>query len=107
MEKQLADALLNFYQQILKPEFDAIKAKLLEHDERFSEFSGHFDAIFHLLGRLEDEVLVINNRLKRIEDRIAAGNAKQVDLEKQAQQIKAQMDDLQTRLEIVERQLHP
>ena len=53
MEKVLADALANFYQQLLKPEFDAIKEKLAEHDERFSEIFGHLDAICSRLGKLE------------------------------------------------------
>lgn len=105
MEKQLADALLNFYQQILKPEFDALKEKNLEHDRMFSEILGHLDALYHRVGRLEDEVLAINSRLKRIEDHIAAGNARQADLEKQVLQIKEQIVDLQTRLEAVERKL--
>ena len=37
MDKALADALLDFYQKILKPEFDFIKEKLVEHDQRFTE----------------------------------------------------------------------
>ena len=37
MEKALADALADFYQKILKPEFDAIKGQLAEHDRRFDE----------------------------------------------------------------------
>lgn len=106
MEKQLADALLNFYQQILKPEFDALREKNLEHDQRFTEILGHLDALYHRVGRLEDEMLVTNNRLKRIEEQVTVGNAKQAELEKQVQQIKAQIADLQTRLELVERQMN-
>ena len=55
MEKVLADALLDFYQKMLKPDLDAIKEKQSEHDERFSEVLGHLDSIYGRLGRLEDE----------------------------------------------------
>ena len=68
MENGLADALLDFYQKMLKPEFEAIKSKLAEHDDRFSGVLGHLDSIYHRLGSLEDEYLMTNNRLKRIED---------------------------------------
>jgi hypothetical protein len=44
VEKDLADALLDFYQKILKPEFDVIKEKLSEHDERFSEIIRRLDS---------------------------------------------------------------
>ena len=106
MEKDLAAALLSFYQQILKPEFDAIKAKQYEHDEQFSEIAGHFDSLYHRIGRLEDESLMTNSRLQRIEESIAAGNMNRSDLEKRVQQIKDQLTDLQGRLENVERHLN-
>jgi len=68
VENGLADAFLNFYQKMLKPEFDAIKAKQVEHDERFSDVLGHLDTLYNRLGKLEDEYLMMNDRLKRIED---------------------------------------
>jgi len=105
MDKPIADALLDFYQKILKPELDFIKEKLVEHDQRFSEMLGHFDAIYRRLERLEDELLMVNNRLNRIEEAVNAGSAKHSDLEKRVKDLKAQIDLLQTRLEIVERHL--
>jgi len=106
MEKVLADALLDFYQKMLKPEFDALKEKNAEHDERFSEVLGHLDSIYGRLGRLEDEYLMMNNRLKRIEDSIVAAGSNHADLEKRVKEMKAQLDLLQNRLDSVERQLH-
>lgn len=53
MDKDLADALLTFYQQILKPEFDAIKAKQAEHDEWFDK----------ICSRLADEAAAAEKRL--------------------------------------------
>lgn len=67
MEKVLADAFADFYQTILKPEFDAIKGKLAEHDERFSEMMGHFSSIDQRLGRLEEDCCQVNSSLNRIE----------------------------------------
>jgi predicted nuclease with TOPRIM domain len=66
VEKDLANALMDFYQKMLKPEFDAIKEKLTEHDQRFLEMLGHLDSIYHRLGSLGDESLMMNDRLKRI-----------------------------------------
>lgn len=68
MKKDLADALLDFYQKILKPEFDTIHQKLTEHDERFSEVMGHLDSVYNRLGKLDDELLMVHDRLKRVEE---------------------------------------
>jgi predicted nuclease with TOPRIM domain len=105
VEKDLADALLDFYQKILKPEFDVIKEKLSEHGERFSEVMGHLESIYNRLGSLEDEYLMINNRLKRIEESIESGNSKRSDLEKRVKDMKEHLANLQSRLELVEGQL--
>jgi chromosome segregation ATPase len=105
MENGLADALLDFYQKMLKPEFDVIKVRFAENDERQSEILGHLDSIYHRLGRLEDESLMMNNRLKRIEDSIEAGNTRHSELEQSVKSMKVQLADLQSRLEFVERQL--
>ncbi len=58
MDKTISDALLEFYRKVLKPEFDAIREKQTELDERFSETFDHFDALYKRLDRLEDEYLV-------------------------------------------------
>jgi len=105
MEKVLADALLNFYQKMLKPEFDSIKGKLAEQDERFSVVLGHLDSIYNRIGRLEDESLTMNNRLKRIEASIELGDSKRSDLDKSVKDMKVQLANLQSRIESVERQL--
>ena len=103
--KHLAEALLDFYKKILKPDFDAIKGKLTEHDERFSEVFGHFDATYHRLGRIEDEQLMMNNRLDRIDEAIKQGNQTRQQLEKRVMEMKEQLANLQGRLETLERQL--
>jgi chromosome segregation ATPase len=105
MENGLADTFLDFYQKILKPEFDTIKGKLAEHDERFSEVLGHLDSIYHRLGSLENEHLMITNRLKPIEGSIESVSAKRLDLGKRVHDIKEQLTVLQNRLASVERQL--
>jgi uncharacterized protein YozE (UPF0346 family) len=62
VKEDLASVLLGFYQEILKPEFDAIKGKMVEHDEQFSEVMSRFDSIYNQLSRLEDACLMLNNR---------------------------------------------
>ena len=105
MEKVLADALLDFYQKILKPEFDTLKRQHVEHEERLSEIYGHLESIYARLGRLEDEYLMMINRLKRIEESIESGSVKRSDLEKRVSDMKEQLSTLQGKLESVERQL--
>lgn len=56
MEKALADAFLDFYHNMLKPEFDAIKGKQAEHDQRFDE----------ILSRLELEDAAWKRRQSRL-----------------------------------------
>ena len=105
MEKVLADAFLNFYQKMLKPEFDDLKGKQAEHDARFSEVLGHSDSIYHRLGLLEDGYSEVNGRLRLIESSIESGGTIPPDLEKRVKDIKKQLSTLQNRLESVERQL--
>jgi hypothetical protein len=76
MEKVLADAFLDFYQKILKPEFDALKSKQAEHDQRFSEVLGHLDSMYNRLGLLEDGFLDVNARIKLMEDSLESGRTK-------------------------------
>jgi predicted nuclease with TOPRIM domain len=105
MEQNIADALMEFYQKILKPEFDFIKGKLIEHDEKFDQVFAHFDTVYHRLGRLEDELIVINARLKRLEDAVLSCNGRQNELELRVQEMRGQLGEFQARLESLERQL--
>jgi len=105
MEKVLADAFLNFYQKMLKPEFDVLKGKQSDHDDRFSEVLGHLDSIYNRLGILEDGYLEINGRLKLIEDAIETGSSKRSDIESSVRDIKEQLTEFHSRLKSVERQL--
>ena len=70
MEKTLSDAFLNFYKVMLKPEFDAIKEKQVEHDERLSQVLGHFDSIYDRLGRLEEQTKELVNRIDSVEEQL-------------------------------------
>jgi hypothetical protein len=70
VEKVLADAFLDFYKKILKPEFDEIKAKQVEQDERLSHVLGHLDSIYSRVLKLEEEEDELKSRLDSIERRI-------------------------------------
>lgn len=54
MAKDLADTLVDFYQQILKPDLDGIKGKQGEHDDRFTEICDRLQDLSQLLGQLEN-----------------------------------------------------
>jgi len=107
MEKVLADAFLDFYQKMLKPEFDALKGNQAGHDERLSEVLGHLDSIYNRLGIVEDGYVEINDRLKLIEDSMESGSKESSELELRIKEIKEKLAVFQGRLESVERQLTP
>jgi chromosome segregation ATPase len=66
---------------------------------------GHLDSIYNRIGRLEDESLLINDRLKPVEESVESGDLKRSDLEVRVKEIKGELADLRNRLESVERQL--
>jgi predicted nuclease with TOPRIM domain len=105
MEKVLADAFLNFYQKMLKPEFDDLKEKQTGHDERLSEVLGHLDSIYVRLGILEEGYSEMNGRLKLIEGSIESCNISRSEMERRVKDIKEQFTEFQSRLESVERHL--
>ncbi|GFO68544.1 hypothetical protein GMLC_21230 [Geomonas limicola] len=104
MEQVLADAFLNFYQKVLKPEFDALKGNQAVHDERLAEVVGHLDSIYKRLGILEDGYAEIGDRLKLIEDALEAEGSENAGLEQQVKDLKKQLKSFQDRLNVVERQ---
>lgn len=105
MEKVLADAFLDFYQKVLKPEFDVLKGKQAEHDERFSEVLGHLDSIYNRLSKVEDGAGEMNASLKQIEEAAEAGRAMRSDLDRRVKEVKEQLSAVQDRLESVVRDL--
>ena len=54
MEKDLADALQEFHQKLLKPEFDALKGELADRDGRLTEICDRLQDLSKILGQLED-----------------------------------------------------
>ena len=105
MKNDIAGTLLDFYHNILQPEFTAIKEKLHEHDEKFRDIIDHFDSLYNRLGRLEDEYLMVMHGVKRIEESLESGNVKRSDLEKMVRDLKGRFSDIQSRIEHIERQL--
>ena len=67
MKKEISEALVEFYHQLLQPEFAAIHSKLAEHDERFREIDGHFNCVYHRLDRLDQEMQTTKHCLKRLD----------------------------------------
>ena len=71
MEKELADGFLEFYKKMLKPEFDAIRTKQAEHDERFLEVLGHLESMYDRVGKLEAERENLQARLDSAERKLS------------------------------------
>ena len=46
MNNELPEALLDFYQKILAPEFESIQKKQAAHDGKFIDILGHFDDLY-------------------------------------------------------------
>jgi len=67
MKNEISEALLDFYEEMLAPEFSGFKKALLEQEERFISVLGHFDSVYKRFDRLEDEYYTITHGMKRIE----------------------------------------
>ncbi|GFO53209.1 hypothetical protein GMSM_02160 [Geomonas sp. Red276] len=102
MDKPIADALLDFYQKILKPEFDSLRQKQVEHDQRFTEMNGHLDGIYHRLGRLEDEKVAMNARLDRIENRLDRMDSRLDRMDSRLDQVDSRLDQIEKRVSMIE-----
>ena len=55
MKKEISEALMDFYNQVLAKEFGDIKKVQSEHGEKFIDVLGHFDSVYKRFDRLEDE----------------------------------------------------
>jgi predicted nuclease with TOPRIM domain len=73
MKKEISEALLDFYEKMLAPEFSGIKKAQSEQEERFVSVLGHFDSVYKRFDRLEDEYYTITHGLKRIEEQVGRG----------------------------------
>lgn len=70
MKKEISEALMDFYKQVLAPEFVDIKKVQSGHSEKFIDVLGHFDSVYKRFDRLEDEYHAVTHGLKRIEDQL-------------------------------------
>lgn len=69
-KKDLTDALIEFYGELIEPQFNKLGQKLEEHDKKFADLLDHFDQIYQRLDRLETEYFTITIALQRIEERL-------------------------------------
>jgi predicted nuclease with TOPRIM domain len=99
MKQEISEALVEFYHQVLRPEFAGINAKLAEHDERFREIDGHFDCVYHRLDRLDQEMQATNHGLKRVEGRVDQLETKVDKLETKVDKLDAKIDKLDAKVD--------
>jgi hypothetical protein len=45
-QKDIFDALSEFYGKVIEPEFRGIRTKLEEHDQKFRDILQHFDEVY-------------------------------------------------------------
>lgn len=64
IKKEISEAFMDFYKQVLAPEFVDIKKVQSEHGERFVDVFGHFHSVYKRFDRLEDEYHTISHGLK-------------------------------------------
>ena len=81
MKKEISEALMDFYEKILAPEFVEIKKAQSDYSERFIDVLGHFDSVYKRFDRLEDEYQTITYGLKRIEDQLDQDYKNRKDIE--------------------------
>ncbi|MCX5814631.1 MAG: hypothetical protein NTX75_00095 [Proteobacteria bacterium] len=105
MNKELSEALLDFHQKILAPEFATIQKKQAAHDDKFIDIIGHFDDLYKHLEKLEEEYQMITLGMKRIEDCFQESQFPRQDMESKLKELKVQFFQMQSRLEAIEREI--
>jgi uncharacterized protein YdcH (DUF465 family) len=65
--RDMLDTLGKFYGKFIEPEFKAIRSKLDEHDQKFTDLLEHFDKIYTNFDRLETEYVSLTAGVGRIE----------------------------------------
>src|SRR4030067_1271873 len=105
MNKESSEALMDFYQKMLAPEFESIQKKQAAHDGKFIDILGHFDDLYKHLEKLEEEYQMITFVMKRIEDRLQESQFPRQDMESKLKELKIQFFQMQSRLEAIEREI--
>ena len=105
MKKEISEALMDFYEKILAPEFVEIKKAQSDYSERFIDVLGHFDSVYKRFDRLEDEYQTITYGLKRIEEQLDQDFKNRKDIEARFQTLKRQFKGLQLKLESIEKEI--
>ncbi|MBU2264539.1 hypothetical protein KJ797_04425 [Patescibacteria group bacterium] len=105
MKKEISEALIDFYEKILAPEFSEIKKVQSEQGERFIDVLGHFDSVYKQFDRLEDEYHTITHGLKRIEDQLDGDIKNRKVIETRFRELKQQFEGMQLRLAAIEKEL--
>ena len=85
--------------------FDAVDAKLVEHDERFRDVLGHLDHLYQRLERLEDEYQAVLQALRRIENLLGGEREKREILERTLEELKHHVAGLQARIAELEQRI--
>jgi len=105
MKKEISEALMDFYNQVLAKEFGDIKKVQSEHGEKFIDVLGHFDSVYKRFDRLEDEYHAVTYGLKRIEDQLDGDLAKRKAIEERFVELKRQFAGMQLKLEAIEKEI--
>lgn len=105
MKNEISEALMDFYKQVLAPEFVDIKKVPSEHGERFIDVLGHFDSVYKRFDRLEDEYHAVTHGLKRIEDQLDGDLTKRKEIEARFTELKRQFSGMRLKLEAIEKEI--
>jgi chromosome segregation ATPase len=112
IKKDISEALVDFYEKLVEPEFRTIRSKLDVHDQKLKDLLDHFDRIYARLDRLETEYFSINAAIDRLEG-IVGKIDKKLDaelslrerLEKEILDLKQRVSVIQDRIEDLEKRL--
>jgi predicted nuclease with TOPRIM domain len=105
MKKEISEALVDFYKQVLAPEFGDIKKVQSEPSEKFIDVLGHFDSVYKRFDRLEDEYHAVTHGLKRIEDQLDGDLTKRKEIGARFLELKRQFVGMQLKLEAIEKEI--
>jgi len=105
VKKEISEALMDFYQKILVPEFTEIKKDQTENRGKLTDIIGHFDSVYQKFDRLEDEYHAITHGLKRIEEQLEGDVRNREDIEIRFQELKRQFEEMQLKMTMIEQEI--
>jgi chromosome segregation ATPase len=100
MADDLLQVLTRFHREVIAPDLDRRDEKLGTVEQKLDDVLTHFDAIYHRFDRLESEYQALAAAVGRLERQMQP--MPKVDIQREIDEIKARVAQLQERIEQLE-----